>query len=317
MNDRNFNALKHIEVPENWIENAIALQDSPQIRKKSVLKMPFVWGTAASLVLAVALSVYMAVMLGGNGAPTAPAAPVAPITQPVIESQGTEPAPTSTGSPTAPIAKPDGTAPTKPSGASERTNTPNQPNVQNSGGAVDTSAPSNQRGAANNTGETRTAEPTHTATQPATQSAPKPTVPVQQPTEPPQPQTEAPTIPDFDPQAPAPDATFPNEQGDPSADPPIDEPFTGAIIFYPQGAFEGADSVYCTVETPDGQETVIFGEPMDHFKNVRRPFFVCYPQNSGASVLLGTEYTVTFTDDNGNVTSYRAVFTDNSNKSFE
>ena len=53
---RNFNVIMNLEVPESWVENAVNIPQTAPKRKKWILK-PYLIGTAASLVLAVVLSV--------------------------------------------------------------------------------------------------------------------------------------------------------------------------------------------------------------------------------------------------------------------
>ena len=48
----NFNKLENFEIPESWIENAL----NAKPKKKPLLLRPYVWGTAASVVLIAAVS---------------------------------------------------------------------------------------------------------------------------------------------------------------------------------------------------------------------------------------------------------------------
>lgn len=51
----NFNSLENFEVPEEWIEKAI----NAKPKKKPLLLRPYVWGTAASIVLVAAASLFI------------------------------------------------------------------------------------------------------------------------------------------------------------------------------------------------------------------------------------------------------------------
>lgn len=53
---RNFNVIMNLEVPESWVENAVNIPQTAKKRKRVILK-PYLIGTAASLVIAVVLSI--------------------------------------------------------------------------------------------------------------------------------------------------------------------------------------------------------------------------------------------------------------------
>lgn len=55
MTDKNFDSLMSVTTPEGWVEKALSL---PQTRKKPLLR-PYLIGTAASLVFAAAVSVFV------------------------------------------------------------------------------------------------------------------------------------------------------------------------------------------------------------------------------------------------------------------
>ena len=65
----NFNSLENFEVPEEWIEKAI----NAKPKKKPLLLRPYVWGTAASIVLVAAASLFiLKPFKSGDSLPAAP-----------------------------------------------------------------------------------------------------------------------------------------------------------------------------------------------------------------------------------------------------
>ena len=65
----NFNSLENFEVPEEWIEKAI----NAKPKKKPLLLRPYVWGTAASIVLVGAASLFiLKPFKSGDSLPAAP-----------------------------------------------------------------------------------------------------------------------------------------------------------------------------------------------------------------------------------------------------
>lgn len=100
----NFNSLENFEVPEEWIEKAI----NAKPKKKPLLLRPYVWGTAASVVLVAAASLFiLKPFKNSDSLPAAVSTTAAP-----TEAAKTDDAPASTTG-TEPAAKPETTAPTE------------------------------------------------------------------------------------------------------------------------------------------------------------------------------------------------------------
>ncbi len=100
----NFNSLENFEVPEEWIEKAI----NAKPKKKPLLLRPYVWGTAASIVLVAAASLFiLKPFKSGDSLPAAVGTTAAP-----TETAKADDAPASTTE-TEPAAKPETTAPTE------------------------------------------------------------------------------------------------------------------------------------------------------------------------------------------------------------
>ncbi len=109
----NFNAAKNFEVPESWIEKAL----NAKPKKKPLYLRPYVIGSAAGVVLAVAVTVFAVIFT--SQAPISPQSPVSVKPQTVTKSTeapteaSTKVKPTETH-PTTPTAKPTEEPPTEP-----------------------------------------------------------------------------------------------------------------------------------------------------------------------------------------------------------
>ena len=96
----NFNSLENFEVPEEWIEKAI----NAKPKKKPLLLRPYVWGTAASIVLVGAASLFiLKPFKSGDSLPAAAGTTAAP-----TETAKADDTPASTAG-TEPAAKPETT----------------------------------------------------------------------------------------------------------------------------------------------------------------------------------------------------------------
>ena len=96
----NFNSLENFEVPEEWIEKAI----NAKPKKKPLLLRPYVWGTAASIVLVAAASLFiLKPFKSGDSLPAAAGTTAAP-----TETAKADDTPASTAG-TEPAAKPETT----------------------------------------------------------------------------------------------------------------------------------------------------------------------------------------------------------------
>lgn len=96
----NFNSLENFEVPEEWIEKAI----NAKPKKKPLLLRPYVWGTAASVVLVAAASLFiLKPFKSGDSLPAAAGTTAAP-----TETAKADDTPASTAG-TEPAAKPETT----------------------------------------------------------------------------------------------------------------------------------------------------------------------------------------------------------------
>ena len=96
----NFNSLENFEVPEEWIEKAI----NAKPKKKPLLLRPYVWGTAASIVLVGAASLFiLKPFKSGDSLPAAAGTTAAP-----TETAKADDTPASTAGPE-PAAKPETT----------------------------------------------------------------------------------------------------------------------------------------------------------------------------------------------------------------
>ena len=96
----NFNSLENFEVPEEWIEKAI----NAKPKKKPLLLRPYVWGTAASIVLVGAASLFiLKPFKNGDSLPAAAGTTAAP-----TETVKADDTPASTAG-TEPAAKPETT----------------------------------------------------------------------------------------------------------------------------------------------------------------------------------------------------------------
>ncbi len=96
----NFNSLENFEVPEEWIEKAI----NAKPKKKPLLLRPYVWGTAASIVLVAAASLFiLKPFKSGDSLPAAAGTTAAP-----TETAKADYTPASTAG-TGPAAKPETT----------------------------------------------------------------------------------------------------------------------------------------------------------------------------------------------------------------
>ena len=96
----NFNSLENFEVPEEWIEKAV----NAKPKKKPLLLRPYVWGTAASIVLVGAASLFiLKPFKSGDSLPAAAGTTAAP-----TETAKADDTPASTAG-TEPAAKPETT----------------------------------------------------------------------------------------------------------------------------------------------------------------------------------------------------------------
>lgn len=91
-----FNAAKSFEVPESWIENAV----NAKPKKKPLLLRPYLIGTAASVVLAVAVTIFAVVATNRNVTKPKPPIPVKPQAATAATEESTAPGSAATQPPT-------------------------------------------------------------------------------------------------------------------------------------------------------------------------------------------------------------------------
>lgn len=255
MKEFNFNTIKNLPVPEQWIENALAI---PETEEKKPAVVPF-WrkprfiALAASLVLVTALSISLFLSMGSKP-PIAVKSDSKPDSTQIVWSTDEYGATVATEVVVIPrVGNQNGAHPTeKPSASSQSVE-----NALGGGDRTTPTAPSGQNGASSQSG--RTPQSPSAAPQDPT-AAPSPVTP--DPTAAPRPiETDPPHEPETAPPVELPTTAPWERPPDEPTEPPVYHATITSSIFKPTYGLGEKDTipVYCKILSTD--KSVLYGDP--------------------------------------------------------
>lgn len=265
---RNFNVIKNIEVPESWVENAVNIPKTAKRRKKLILN-PSLIGTAASLVFAVALSLF--VFFSTNRQITIPAS---------NQSTQNSTQPTSLS---ADVSGASSLEESQPTTALAKENDTENETIYVSFENSMMTEPSD---------DTDSHEKTTQATVPI-EPTEKPQIQTEEPTNP----IEAPTIPTEEPWVPTEPPVETTSTAEPTTQNVSGELFTGNIIFFPNDRLQQSDELYCHIIYDGKPMGKVFSQAEEMMIDKSDGFIAIYnPLNSGIEMYCGRTCNIRFYD---------------------